>query len=229
MELPESISSMEELLRLLTSGGTLSWRAPKSGSEVQERFYRVYQSWDYKPGRFTWHNQDDIYCESRFRPRGSVRDIALPQISFEGPAAHVVDYYGTSREFAFVSEKLFELLTEADPESIESASVELRTRDSSLPFHAVLPTRSIAAIDIAHTDIELRDQNIIARVIPVFDFPNGIVFNNAELGDVTNFRELDTGGWYWSRDLLQRAEQVGVRGLYAVSKREPRDREYIRL
>jgi hypothetical protein len=228
-EQPNHVSTMEALLARLTSGGALSWRAVRSRAEVPERFFQVYQSWDYKPGRFTWENQDDIYRETRYRPRSSLSEVRTPSISFKGPIKDVVDFYGTSREFSFVSEQLFDLLTASDPGSIESLSVELRAQDGSLPFRAVLPTRSIAAIDVARTDIELRDQFKWARVVPTFDFPNGIVFNNELIGNVTKFCDLDTAGWYWSADVLQQAERAGLRGFYAVSKSRPRDREYIRL
>jgi len=172
--------------------------------------------------------QEDIHVESWVWPRTKLSEVRLPEISFDGPAKDVVDFYGTSCEFSFLSDKLYQLLASLDPESIDSREIRLTTRDTSLPFHAVLPTRSVPAIDVARTDIELTDQNIMNKVVPMFDFPVGMVFNNAELGDATNFCELHTGEWYWSEDLLRAAKELGARGLYAVSKAAPRKRVHVR-
>lgn len=229
MKQAEQVPTMEDLLAQLKPGGTLSWTAVQSPRDIEERFFRVYQNWNYNPGRFTWENQVDIHTASRRRPRTLLSEITPPRISFDGSVNDVVDFYGTSRAFSFLSRKLFEMLVARDPESIEGVGVSMKARDGILPFHALLPTRSVAAIDVARTNIVLSDQNIMDTVVPRWEFPNGIVFNNDKLGDATNFFELDTGGWYWSGDLLHQAKSAGVRGLYAVSKSEPRDRDYISL
>jgi hypothetical protein len=187
----------------------------------EERYLKVSQNWDYFPERKEWLNYpaftDEPWLGTRDKPRISVSTLARPNVRFEGPSEQVVDLYSTGSHAFFISDKLFRLIEEMDPGSLEHLGFELRAKDGVLPYHAVMPSRVLEAIDTRRTTVRIEDEDLAGRYFRTVHFPEGIVFDNDVLQGVGSFSDLDAHGWYWSKDLIAEARSQGIRGLYATS------------
>jgi hypothetical protein len=200
----------------------------------EERFFRVWQNWEYRPGRLEWLNGRDgldaPWFGTRKKARIPVSTLPPPDAKFKGPSKQVVDFYSTGCDAFFISDKLFRLIEEMDPGSLEHVPFELRAADGLLPFQAVMPFRCLEAIDPCRTTVLIRDEplsnNRFSRKV---EFPEGIVFDNAVLEGVASFSDIDSAGWYWSKELLTEAKARGIRGLYADSIASEDRREVARL
>jgi hypothetical protein len=183
----------------------------------EERYLKVSQNWNYDPGRVEWLNypsfEDAPWSGTRLKPRISVSTLARPNVRFKGPSEQVVDLYSTGSHAFFISDKLFRLIEEMDPGSLEHIEFELRAKDGVLPFHAVMPRRVLEAIDTRRTTVLIKDISV--------RFPEGIVFDNDVLQGVSSFSDLETHGWYWSKDLIAEAKSQGIRGISATSPSSP--------
>lgn len=198
----------------------------------EERYLQVSQNGDYFPERKEWLNYpspgDEPWFGTRAKARISVSTLARPNVRFKGPSDEVVDLYSTGSHAFFISDKLFRLIEEMDPGSLEHLGFELRANDGVLPFHAVMPSRVLEAIDTCRTTVRIEFNNA-GRHSPKVRFPLGIVFNNDLLQGVASFTDLDAHGWYWSKDLIAEAKSQGIRGLYATSPASGTRREVERL
>lgn len=199
----------------------------------EERYFLVWQNWDYRPGRVEWVNGrsglDAPWYGTRGTPRIPVGTLPPPDVRFKGLVKQVVDFYSTGSHAHFISDKLFRLIEQMDPGSLEHVEFELCARDGQLPFHAVMPTRSLEAIDPRRTTVLVRDEPRTGRFWQIVKFPEGIVFNNQILEGVASFTDVDAHGWYWSKDLIEQAKSHEVRGLYAVSVSSIPNQEIERL
>ena len=128
-----------------------------------------------------------------------------------------MDLYSTSSDAFFISDKLFRLIEGMDPGSLEHIEFELRAKDGVLPFHAVMPSRVLEAIDTRRTTVRIEDEKLGGRYFRKVRFPEGIVFDNDVLQGVSSFSDLDSLGWYWSKDLIAEAKSQGIRGISAAS------------
>ena len=179
------------------------------------------QNWDYFPERKEWLNypapSDEPWLGTRHKPRIPVSTLARPNVRFKGPSEQVVDLYSTSSDAFFISGKLFRLIAEMDPGSLEHLGFELRAKDGVLPFHAVMPSRVLEAIDTRRTTVRIEDEKLGSRYFRKVRFPEGIVFDNDVLQGVSSFTDLDAHGWYWSKDLIAEAKSRGIRGVTVAS------------
>ena len=187
----------------------------------EERYLKVAQNWNYHPERLEWLNypsfEDAPWSGTRLKPRISVSTLARPNVRFKGPSEQVVDLYSSSSHAFFISDKLFRLIEGIDPGSLEHLGFELRAKDGVLPFHAVMPSRVLEAIDTRRTTVRIRDEDLGGRYVRRVRFLEGIVFDNDLLQGVSSFSDLDSLGWYWSKDLIAEAKSQGVRGISTAS------------
>jgi hypothetical protein len=199
----------------------------------EERFFQVWQNWDYRPGRIDWLNQrsagDKPWMGTRETARTPLSTLATPDVRFKGPVRDVVDFYSAGSQVFFVSDRLFRLIEETDPGSLEHIGFELRAKDGAVPFQAVMPLRIVEAIDTQRTTAVVEDQDLAGWWFRTVRFPDGIVFDNDALAGVHSFSDLDAPGWYWSKDLIELAEQHGIRGLFAKSVATAQGPEVARL
>lgn len=199
----------------------------------EERFFQVWQNWSYRPGRVEWRNappmMDAPWFGARTAPRRSVTALPPPDVRFKGPSAQVVDFYSTGNRAFLISDALFRLIEEIDPGSLEHVRFELHAKDRTLPFHAVMPSRVLEAVDARRTVIAIEDKRRATTYWRTVSFPQGIVFNNEALQGVASFADIDAHGWYWSRDLLGMAKAQGIRGLLVRSVRSPNGKEVLQL
>ena len=199
----------------------------------EERFFKVWQNWDYRPGRLTWVNGQLGELSPRFGTRDTRRRalsaIPLPEVNFKGPSKQVVDFYSTGSQAFFISDKLFKLIESLDPGSLEHLEFKVRAKDGEMPFHAVMPIRVLEAIDPRRTTVRIEDEDLAGWYLRHTRFPEGIVFDNDVLRDVTTFSDMDAPGWYWSKELIEEAKSIGIRGLYADSQSRLTSREVARL
>jgi hypothetical protein len=196
-----------------------------------ERYLKVSQNWNYDPGRLEWLNYPSFeyapWSGTRLKPRISVSTLARPNVRFKGPSEQVVDLYSTGSHAFFISDKLFRLIEEMDPGSLEHIEFELRAKDGVLPFHAVMPRRVLEAIDTRRTTVRIKDEDLGGRYVRMVRFLEGIVFDNDVLQGVSSFSDLDTHGWYWSKDLIAEAKSQGIRGISAASPASPATRRVV--
>jgi hypothetical protein len=187
----------------------------------EERYFRVWQNWDYHPERLKWLNslplEEAPWLGSRHKARIPVSALPPPDVRFEGPSDQVVDFFSTGSDVFFISEKLFRLIEEMDPGSLEHTKFELRAEDGALPFHAVMPSRVLEVVDTSRTTVRIEDEDLAGQYLRSVRFPKGVVFDNAALEGVSSFSDLDAHGWYWSKDLIAEAKSRGIRGIAAAS------------
>lgn len=199
----------------------------------EERYLKISQNWDYFPERKNWLNDPSgsgsPWLGTRAKPRVSVSTLPTPDVSFEGPSEQVVDLYSTGSHAFFISDKLFRLIEDMDPGSLEHIPFELRASDGALPFHAVMPSRILEAIDTSRTTVRIDFQDLGGEYFRKVRFPQGIVFDNDALQGVATFTDLDAHGWYWSKDLIAEAKSRGIRGIAAHSPASAARREVARL
>ena len=199
----------------------------------EERYFKVSQNWDYLPERMEWLNYpsgtDAPWLGTRHKPRVSVSALARPNVRFKGPSKQVVDLYSTGSHAFFISDKLFRLIEEMDPGSLEHIGFEVRAKDGVLPFHAVMPSRVLEAIDTRRTTVRIEDKLLGDGYFRKVRFPEGIVFDNDVLQGVSSFTDLDAHAWYWSKDLIAEAKSQGIRGVAAHSPASAVRREVERL
>lgn len=222
-------ASIRDLFAQLRPGGVVQHRPVENLPGTDAHFFRVYQSWDYAPGRLDWTNKEQAFIGSRRVARDPLSDISVPKLTFDGPVADVVDFYDPNNELSFVSRSLIDLFEELDPGSLEVVETMIEARDGVVEYFAVLPSRVIEAIDVRRTEIVIRDLNLAGEFIPELTCPEGVVFDEAALADIQNFCDLDIGGWYWSATMLLAAEKRGVKGLYAKNISARKKRKFIRL
>jgi hypothetical protein len=230
IDMPEL--TIGEMIKQVPEGQTRRFDRSVADSG-EERYFRVWQNWDYRPGRLEWLNSrtgvDSPWLGSRKKERIPVSTLPPPDVIFRGPAKQVVDFYSTGSDAYFVSDKLFRLIDDVDPGSLEHLSFGLRAKDEVLPFHAVMPRRVLEAIDQRRTAVLIQDERLGSRFSRKVRFPDGILFDNASLEGVASFSDLDSPGWYWSKDLIAQAQLNGIRGLYAESVATPTSRQVARL
>jgi hypothetical protein len=203
------------------------------GDRGEERYLKVSQNWDYFPERMEWLNPpafgDEPWLGTRDKARISVSALARPNVRFKGPSEQVVDLYSSGGDAFFISDKLFRLIEGMDPGSLEHLGFELRAKDGVLPFHAVMPSRVLEAIDTRRTTVRIEFDNLGGQYFRKVRFPEGIVFDNDVLQGVSSFTDLDARGWYWSKDLIAEAKSQGIRGVVAHSPASAVRREVERL
>jgi hypothetical protein len=206
---------------------------PKLTDPGEERFFRIWQNWNYLPERFKWLNRPPgetaPWLGARMKPRIPVTTLPPPDVRFEGPSDEVVDLYNPGSHVFFISDRLFRLIEGFDPGSLEHIEFELRAEDGTLPFHAVMPVRVLEAIDTRRTAVAVTDKDLAGWHYRQVTFPEGLIFDNDALRDVSSFSDVDAPGWYWSKDLLEEAKANGIQGLYANSVASAPPREVINL
>ena len=220
------------MIRQVPEGQTRVF-GPASPSGGEERYFQVWQSWDYQPDRIAWSNYPSFevapWLGPRTSPRMSPASLPQPEVRFNGSSKDVGDFYAVGTQVHFISEALFQLIDGIHPGSLEHVEFALRAKDSELPFRAVMPRRTLGAIDPRHTMIVLTDDVVAGKFVRRVRFGDSIIFNNEALAGVATFTDLDAPGWYWSMDLIERAKAQGIRGLYAQSLASSPTREVARL
>ncbi len=172
----------------LTIGDMIA-RVPEGTSQIferavddrgEERFFRVWQNWDYRPGRLEWRNnpsqEDRPWLLARNKRARTLATLPTPDAIFKGPARQVVDFYGTGTDAYFISDDLFRLIDEIDPDSLEHAEFRVRAQEADLPFHAVMPRRIVEAIDTRRTTVAIKDEDYAGWFFRTVRFPEGTSF-----------------------------------------------------
>jgi hypothetical protein len=230
-EIDVSELTIGEMLKLVPEGKAQTFQPSLPPDE--ERYFQVWQNWDYRPDRLTWHNGrsgiDAPWLGTRRKARIPVSTLPTPDVTFKGPIKDVVDFYSTGSHAFFISDKLFHLIERIDPGSLEHMEFELRAKNGTLTFHVVLPIRPLEAIDTRRTTVLVRDEPRGESFFRTVRFPEGIAFDNHVLQGVASFSDIDAPGWYWSKELIEEAKSEGIRGLYAASVASAKKREVARL
>lgn len=184
-----------EMLKLVPEGQRLVFE-PTLIDPAEERFFEIWQNWDYYPGRLDWLNKPSLqtgpWPGTRQKSRIPVMTLSPPHVIFNGPAKDVVDYYDLSKYCPFISDRLFKLIEEVDPGSLDHIEFMIRAEDGDLPFHAVMSRRVLAAVDTQRTKILVEDELLATMYVRKVRFPEGIKFKNKELRDVSNFTDVDS-------------------------------------
>jgi hypothetical protein len=141
-------------------------------------------------------------------------------VYFEGleDASDLSDLYGWVDHFFLISNRLYGLIQELDPDSL--ACVKVVDRDGILPepYWACLPRRNLEAVDTSKTDVRVTHQNYgdpggDPLYVQSIQINRGAVFDPEETNGVHHFWDIDLYKWFWSSELIARAHQVGIKGL----------------
>jgi hypothetical protein len=220
-EMEMSELTLGDMIKQVPEGQTKLFERsiPDAGDE---RFFVATQNWEYEPDRMKWLNpvpiQSAPWFGSREKPRISVSTVPAPDVRYDGPSADLVDFYSTTGSDAvLISDRLFRLIEDEDPGSLDHIEVQVRTADGTVPFHAVLPLRLVEAVDPRRTSVLISYEDLGGWMVRRVTFPKGIVFNNDLLLGASSFADLDTHGWYWSKELIARAKESGIRGIIPMS------------
>ena len=210
--------SIDDLQRQVPAGETRLFERPIA-NVVEERFFAVHMSWDYRPGRLTWHNKPPLeqtpWNGSRRKPRISITTVAVPDVTFDGPLADIVDFYSTGTDAFFISNKLVALVEDIDPKSLDRRTITISANDGSLDFNMVMGARNLEAVDPARTDVLIKDKNY-GQWLRSIQFPTGVIFHEDVPVAVHSFTDIDVRGWFWSRTLIEAAKSAGIKGLYTM-------------
>lgn len=210
--------SIDDLQRQVPEGETRLFERPRP-DVVEERFFAVHMSWDYKPGRLTWHNKPPLeqtpWNGSRTTPRIPVTSVPDPDVTFDGPLADLVDFYSTGTDASFISKKLAALIENIDPNSLDRRTITISARDGSCDFIMVMGARNLEAVDPARTDVLIKDKDY-GRWLRSIQFPTGVVFHDGLPIAIHSFTDIDVRGWFWSRTLIEEAKAAGIKGLYTM-------------
>lgn len=228
----DSELSIAEMIERVPQGE--DWTFERSIQEPgEERFFQVWQNWDYRPGGLSWRNQpsmmDAPWSGCRRTARIPVSRMVPPKVEFEGTASAIVDFYSTGTHAFLISDKLFRLIEAEDPGSLDHLAFDLVAKDGTLPFHAVMPSRLLEAVDPRRTTVHIKDEKLADTFSRRVAFPDGVIFDNERLASVASFSDLDVPGWFWSVDLIGAAQAHGIRGLYTRSVASPNGGQVHRL
>lgn len=211
-----------ELCQQVPTGETRIFK-PSRDDLGEERFFAVSQNWNYYPGRLTWSNKPGLmenpWYGSRFKARIPISAIPVPEVSFEGPASDLVDFYSTSADCFFLSERLCDLIEELDPGSLDQLPITIAAEDGAVPYRVVMPARSLEAVDVARTTVVIQDEKFASDWVRYIRFPLGIVFKGDALAGIHSFSDYDALAWYWSQELIDLAKASKIKGLEADSVR----------
>jgi len=209
---------IDDLLRQVPEGQARLFERPIK-DVVEKRFFSVHMNWEYNPGRLIWHNEVPFeqapWVGSRSLPRRPIWALPQPDVTFKGPSKQIVDFYALGGEQAFfISTKLVRLIEELDPGSLDIRPIAIKAKDGVVDYNIVMPARVLEAVDPSRTDIVVKDKNYAGQWIRSVEFPGDVVFRDEALVGVHSFADIDVRGWYWSRELIDAAKAVGVKGLY---------------
>lgn len=212
--------TVEDLLKKVPEGQTQLFERPLN-DVTEERFFSVHMSSEYGPGRLAWHNKPPLdsalWYGSRTIPRVPISTAPDPDVTFEGASKDIVDFYSIGgTHVAFISDRLFNLIEEMDPNSLERRPMAIRAKDAIVEFNMVMPSRNLEALDTNRTDILIQYESYGGQWFRTIKFPKGVVFRDHAIFDVHSFSDIDVRGWYWSRELIDAAKASGIRGLYTI-------------
>lgn len=212
-----------------TTIGDLIAQVPEGGEQLFEkrkppvgdnRYFAVRQNADYFPWP-EWHNslplEDLPWPGSRQKKRIPISVLPDMDLTFSGNSEELVDFYQTGCQAFLVSDKLVSIIESLDENSIDRRSVIIKSKDKNTTFNLVMSRRNIEAIDLNTTSIIVKDKDYGKRqFIREVIFPDGVNFDQEKVGNAVTFTELDTPGWFWSRDLIESAKREGIKGFYTT-------------
>lgn len=108
------------------------------------------------------------------------------------------------------------LIEELDPGSLEYLPMTIKAKDGIVDYNVAMPVRNLQAVDPNCTNILVKDQNHGGQWFRYIEFPDGVVFRDEVVAGIHSFTDIDAHGWFWSRELIDAAKAMGVRGLYTV-------------
>lgn len=211
--------TLSDLLKKVPEGGERLFRRTES-SEYENMYLAVRQDANYFPWP-EWHNplplEELPWPGSRQKKRIPISALPEMDVTFAGRSESLVDFYQTGFQAFLVSDRLASLIENMDQNSIERRDVIIKCSDEAVKFNLVMARRNIEAVDVAATNILIKDQDYGQRqFIRSVIFPDGVVFNQEKVGRALNFTEIDVAGWFWSRDLIDAAKREGIKGLYTT-------------
>ncbi len=130
---------------------------------------------------------------------------------------NLADLYSWFGDFWLISDQLRAVIEDLDPGSLDcvKASQDGFTVDQS--YWACLPKRNLEAVDTTRSHVRIEHTNygrpggdpVWVQTIHIND---GAVFDPAVTNGAHHFWEIDLHRWFWSRELIARAYQAGVKG-----------------
>ncbi|MEN7535868.1 imm11 family protein [Aurantiacibacter flavus] len=188
----------------------------ESEGEVEYHFLEVAYNWEYGGG-ISWNNRPSLMEKPRLSFRGvpgiGLENLVEPDLTYDGPAAELVDFHNSGSAAFIISDRLLDVFEFVDPGSIEIRKVTIQAKDGRVPFSMVMPLRVLEAIDAGRCEVNIVAKQLGPQWIRRISFPKGVVIRKDIDAAIHNFAELDMSLWLWSRELFEKAKSAGVKGV----------------
>jgi hypothetical protein len=210
--------TIDELLKQVPEGEIRLFQR-RTHNIVEDRFFAVHPNHEYIP-RPEWHNrlpsEQAPWFGARQKERIPLTVLPSLDVTFKGPSRKIVDFYTGGLDVHFLSNRLVALIEELDPGALEYLPMTIKTKDGIVDYNVAMPVRNLQAVDPNRTNILVKDQNHGEQWFRYIEFPDGVVFRDEVVAGIHSFTDIDVHDWFWSRELIEAAKAMGVRGLYTV-------------
>jgi hypothetical protein len=130
----------------------------------------------------------------------------------------MADLYRVGIDLFLVSERLLRLIVDRDASAVETRKTTFQGKHASAigPYWLAMPMRVLDAVDITKSSVWLRRPETVVgsgKFVTHVAYQKGYVFRRDISSDVFCFVDEFTGGWFWHRDLIEAAADIGARGL----------------
>jgi len=151
--------------------------------------------------------------------RVSLFDVPQMEFSFIGDVVNALDYYDFSGEMFLVSQKLKDLIEQADPESLEfrEAIVDAPNGLNS-KFYVSMARRLLWAVDTRFTEVKIHNEEFLpGRFMKQVYYGDSIFIRDDIKDDIKIFSDIASIYSFWSRDFVISLSDFGITGLRAVN------------
>ena len=198
---------------------------PENGTVPETQFYEVGYNHEYDPGPY-WENSPGFeelpWIGSRNKARIPASNFDRAIFSVEPQVKQLSDFYTVGGGGTYlISDKLRKIIEELAPVSLDKGMVELPKPFLSMPYWLCMPKVLIEAVDASRSRVAIKYKGFDTFKMRRIQFPSGVKFSEARTAGLLHFGDIDLRAWYWSRELIQSAEEAGVIGLaYRTAGRE---------
>lgn len=197
---------------------------------ARNRWYKVREPGTIPYGLLAWQNRPEFLPRAPDfnAPQRPMTTIEKPKLVFFGRPDQLSDFYGYNDSF-FVSKRVFELLRQLDPESVEWIECPVERIEST--YFYCLCRRVLDGIDEERTRIEVSSEEISPdRYMKMVRFSN---LHYALREDIPKkvhcFVPMFTSHIVWSRDLVDAVIAAGARNIDFKPPFSDLERDYIRV
>ena len=127
------------------------------------------------------------------------------------------DFYGWTGDFDLISEQLRSLIEELDPGSLDCAPTSVHDGNLDQPYWACISKRNLEAVDTSRTEVRILQKKYTMDdredfYVQKININRGAVFDPEVTKGASHFWDIDLRQWFWSRELISKVLESGIRG-----------------